>query len=170
MLSSFRRLRTRPLVQLLSKQIATLTTAKAFEINRTHLTPSLTYKNQFLMSSQYQHHKNLFKSTYEGNGFHLEQIFTGCLAIYSYYIESGDDCFLIDPLSDIQEYTEIIAERKKNLKGIFITHYHADYVSGQNELQKKFGGKIYMGPNSISSETLHTMTDGEKIKLGNVTL
>jgi len=31
-------------------------------------------------------HKNTLKATYEGPGFYVEQLFTGCLAIYSYYI------------------------------------------------------------------------------------
>ena len=65
---------------------------------------------------------------------------------------------------------ELIKERKKKLKGIFISHYHADYVSGQHELQKMFGGKIYMGPKSLPSETIHTMKDGEKIQLGGISL
>jgi len=45
-------------------------------------------------------HKNLIKCHYKSKDFSIEQLFTGCLAIYSYYIESGDDCFLIDPLID----------------------------------------------------------------------
>ena len=122
------------------------------------------------MSSQYTNHQNQFKSTYDGNGFRLQQIFTGCLAIYSYYIESGDDCFIIDPLFDIKEYLDLISQRGKTLKGIFLTHYHADYVSGQHALIKKLGGQIFMGPNSVASDTVHSMKDGEVIKLGNITL
>lgn len=31
-------------------------------------------------------HLNLLKSSFEGPGFYMEQMLTGCLAIYSYYI------------------------------------------------------------------------------------
>ncbi len=89
--------------------------------------------NKSWMSTQaLLQHKNAIKSNYEGPGFYVEQLFTGCLAIYSYYIESGNECFLVDPLFDISEYNEIIKSRGKTLKGIFISHYHADYLSGQH--------------------------------------
>ena len=35
---------------------------------------------------QPQTHHNSLKSSYEGNGFYVEQMLVGCLAIYSYYI------------------------------------------------------------------------------------
>lgn len=56
------------------------------------------------MSTHTFHHKNVIKSSYDGPGYYVEQMLTGCLAIYSYYIESGDDCFLIDPLFDTAQY------------------------------------------------------------------
>lgn len=48
---------------------------------------SLTTPLQFAMSiAPTLNHKNTLKATYEGPGFYVEQLFTGCLAIYSYYI------------------------------------------------------------------------------------
>jgi len=141
----------------LSKQMSFLrTTAINHSLPKSSF---LTQRIYYRMSSQYQHHKNLFRSTYEGNGFQIQQLFAGCLAIYSYYIESGDECFLVDPILDIQEYAELISERKKTLKGIFLTHYHADYVSGQAQLVKIFGCKVYMGPKSISNQIVYSMKD-----------
>lgn len=61
---------------------------------------SLNSKPFFCMSSQVLH-KNQMKSNYSGPGFYIEQLHTGCLAIYSYYIESDNECFLVDPLFDI---------------------------------------------------------------------
>jgi glyoxylase-like metal-dependent hydrolase (beta-lactamase superfamily II)/rhodanese-related sulfurtransferase len=127
-------------------------------------------KNVFPMSTQAFQHKNTIKSSYEGSGFYVEQLFTGCLAIYSYYIESGNECFLVDPLFDISEYNELIKSRGKQLKGIFISHYHADYLSGQHELQKQHKCKIFMGPKSIATDTVVTMKEKERIKLGSVEL
>jgi hypothetical protein len=34
-------------------------------------------------------HRKIQKSSYEGQGFYVEQLPIGCLAIYSYYIESN---------------------------------------------------------------------------------
>ncbi len=124
---------------------------------------------RFSMSTQALH-KNVTKSSYEGPGFYMEQLFTGCLAIYSYYIESGSECFLVDPLFDISEYNSLIKSRGKTLKGIFISHYHADYLSGQNELAKIHKCKIYMGPRSIPTETVVTLNDKETIPLGKIKL
>jgi glyoxylase-like metal-dependent hydrolase (beta-lactamase superfamily II) len=122
------------------------------------------------MSSIASFDNNVVKSSYEGPGFHVQQLYTGCLAIYSYYIESGNDCFLVDPLLDSQQYKDLIATRRKTLKGIFISHYHADYVSGQYELQKKYNCKIYMGPTSIPTETVVSLKDKETVNLGKVKL
>lgn len=121
------------------------------------------------MSTHEFHHKNAIKSSYEGNGFYVEQLLAGCLAIYSYYIESGDECFLIDPLFDTAQYNELIKSRGKKLVGIFSTHYHADYVSGKYDLQKQHKCKIYMGPKAAPGEGLIVLEDKAKIKVGNVT-
>ena len=131
---------------------------------------TLTNPTSFNFSTQEPQHKNVIKSSYEASGYYVEQILTGCLAIYSYYIESGDECIIIDPLFDTEHYNQLIKSRGKKLKGIFVSHYHADYVSGQYELQKKYGCKIYMGPNSISTDTVTSLKDKEIISLGKVTL
>ena len=64
----------------------------------------------------------------------------------------------------------MIATRGKRLAGIFSSHYHADYVSGQYELAKKHKCKIFMGPKSTSSDLIVTTKDKEIIKLGKVSL
>lgn len=145
-------------------------TNTAFMTTSTYKPSPMTFSPKYDFSTHAIHHKNVIKSNYEGKGFYVEQLFTGCLAIYSYYIESGNDCFLVDPLFDIAEYNEIIKSRGKTLKGIFISHYHADYLSGQHELQKQHNCKIYMGPHSIASETVVSLKDKDKIQLGKISL
>jgi glyoxylase-like metal-dependent hydrolase (beta-lactamase superfamily II) len=53
--------------------------------------------------------------------------------------------------------------RGKKLKGIFISHYHADYLSGQYQLAKTFKCKIYMGPQSVGADNVANMHDREQI-------
>lgn len=50
---------------------------------------TLFHSNKFSFGSsagQNTDHLNLSKSSFEGPGFYMEQMLTGCLAIYSYYI------------------------------------------------------------------------------------
>lgn len=56
-------------------------------------------KNMFFFSASEDAHKNISKSSFEGPGFYMEQLLTGCLSIYSYYIESNGEAFLIDPMN-----------------------------------------------------------------------
>lgn len=67
-------------------------------------TPMLSYKPQFNFSVDHMPHENVSKSVYQGNGFYVEQMLTGCLALYSYYIESGNECLIIDPQNDLTKY------------------------------------------------------------------
>ena len=60
---------------------------------------------------------------------YVQQIYTNCLAQASYYIESGNDAIIIDPIRDFSLYIDLLKERKANLKYIFETHFHADFVS-----------------------------------------
>lgn len=74
----------------------------------------------------------------------------GCLAIYSYYIESNGEAWIIDPQNDIAKYNDIIKQRKSVLKGVFLTHYHADYIAGHNELKNVHKEcNVYMGPTAL---------------------
>lgn len=115
--------------------------------------PILTVK-PFTMTMNYNfcqakdNGQNMFKSFYQGEGFYVEQMLVGCLAIYSYYIESNGEAIIIDPQNDISKYNELLKTRNTKLKGVFLTHYHADYVAGHNELQKTHKCEIYFGPNA----------------------
>jgi hypothetical protein len=106
----------------------------------------LQLKSSFAFTQCTKQSQNLLKSSHSGNGFYVEQLHVGCLAIYSYYVESNGEALIIDPQNDIAKYTELLKERNTKLKGVFLTHYHADYVAGHAELQKAFGCPIYFGP------------------------
>lgn len=103
--------------------------------------------------------QNMFKSSYQGEGFYVEQMLVGCLAIYSYYIESNGEAFIIDPQNDITKYNELLKTRNAKLKGVFLTHYHADYVAGHNELQKAHNCQIYFGPKARQEKGIKVLND-----------
>ncbi|WP_306643802.1 MBL fold metallo-hydrolase [Sanyastnella coralliicola] len=100
----------------------------------------------------------------------LEQIYTGCLAQGAYYIESDGEAAIIDPLRETQPYMEKAADRGAQIKYIFETHFHADFVSGHVDLAQKTGAKIVYGPNATTEYDKHEATDGEEFELGKLTI
>jgi glyoxylase-like metal-dependent hydrolase (beta-lactamase superfamily II)/rhodanese-related sulfurtransferase len=100
----------------------------------------------------------------------VEQIYTGCLAEAAYYIESNGEAAIIDPLRDPQPYLEKLKENKVELKYVFETHFHADFVSGHIDLAKATGAKIIFGPTAKPSYDIIEAIDGQEFKIGNVTI
>jgi len=100
--------------------------------------------------------------------FYVEQISTGCLALFTYYIESGNEAIIIDPLRDANSYVEKAKSRGATIKYVFETHFHADFVSGHLELARKTGATIVFGPTAKAGFKFHEAKDGEEIALGKI--
>src|SRR5579871_4895509 len=100
----------------------------------------------------------------------IQQLYTGCLSEAAYYIESKNEAAIIDPLRDIEHYLELAGERKANIKYIFETHFHADFVSGHLDLNKATGAPIIYGPDTETNFKIHKAKDGEIFKLGDITI
>ncbi|WP_196885477.1 MBL fold metallo-hydrolase [Aureivirga sp. CE67] len=97
----------------------------------------------------------------------VQQIFTGCLAEMAYYIESNGEAAIIDPLRETQPYLEMAEKDGAKIKYIFLTHFHADFVSGQVDLAKKTGATIVFGPNANPNYEIHQGKDNEEFSIGN---
>lgn len=100
----------------------------------------------------------------------IEQIYTGCLAEAAYYIESDGEAAIIDPLRETLPYTEKAERSGAKIKYILETHFHADFVSGHQELAAKTGATIVFGPTAAPGYEAHVAQDGEVLKLGKVTI
>ncbi|SIT77627.1 MBL fold metallo-hydrolase [Pontibacter indicus] len=100
----------------------------------------------------------------------VEQIYTGCLAQGAYYIESDGEVAIIDPLREVKPYIEKAEKANAKIKYVLETHFHADFVSGHLDLAKATGAQIVFGPNAQPTFAAHIATDGEELKLGNVTI
>lgn len=87
---------------------------------------------------------------FEKDNYKVTQYATPCLSHFSYLIESGDECVIIDPLRDYQSYVEYLKTNNKKLSYIIETHFHADFVSGHVVLSKVTGAKIIFGKNTIA--------------------
>ena len=97
----------------------------------------------------------------------VEQIYTGCLAQGAYYIVSGNEAAIIDPLREVQPYLDRLEKDKVTLKYIFETHFHADFVSGHIDLSKKTGAPIVYGPTAEPSFDALVAEDNQVFEIGN---
>ncbi len=98
----------------------------------------------------------------------VEQIYTGCLAQGAYYIQSAGEAAIIDPLREVAPYIQAAQKDGVEIKYIFETHFHADFVSGHVTLAEKTGATIIYGPNATPSFKAHIAQDGAVFKVGKV--
>lgn len=100
----------------------------------------------------------------------IEQIYTGCLAQGAYYIKSENEAAIIDPLREVNPYIQRADKDEAEIKYVFETHFHADFVSGHLDLSTKTGATIVYGPTAKPSFEAHIATDGEEFKVGKITI
>lgn len=99
----------------------------------------------------------------------IEQIYTGCLAQGAYYIESEGEAVVIDPLREVDTYLEKALKDNAQIKYVFETHFHADFVSGHIDLAKKSGATIVYGPTAKPGFEAYVAKDNEEFKVGKLT-
>ena len=100
----------------------------------------------------------------------IEQIYTGCLAQGAYYITSEGEAAIIDPLREVEPYLERLKKDNVELKYVFETHFHADFVSGHLDLSKKTDAPIVYGATANPSFDAIIAEDGQEFKVGKVTI
>jgi hydroxyacylglutathione hydrolase len=98
----------------------------------------------------------------------VEQIYTGCLAQGTYYIESDGEAVIIDPLREVEPYIQKAKNDGARIKYVFETHFHADFVSGHIDLANKTGAAIVYGPNALPAFAAYIARDGEELRVGKV--
>lgn len=96
----------------------------------------------------------------------VEQIYTGCLAHAAYYIESKGVAAVFDPLREVQPYLDRAKKDNAQIKYVFETHFHADFVSGHLDLKKKAGSEIVFGPGAKPAYEAITAEDGQIFEVG----
>src|SRR5690348_16235640 len=100
----------------------------------------------------------------------IKQLYTGCLSEAAYFIESGGEAAVIDPIRDTEAYQSLAEERNAGIKYIFETHCHADFISGHLDLAAKTDAPIVYGPGTKTGFPIHVAKDGEEFKVGKLTL
>jgi len=100
----------------------------------------------------------------------IRQLYTNCLAQASYFIASEGEAAVIDPLRDIDTYLELAASNKATIRYIFVTHFHADFVSGQQELAKRTGAAIIFGEPANPEYPAVIAADNQQFALGSCSI
>ncbi len=100
---------------------------------------------------------------------YFEQFHLGCLALDSYMLASEGEAIVVDPQRDVDIYLKAAEQHGVQIKHIFETHLHADFVSGHKELAARTGAKIYIGPNDGGAKVPHLeVHDGFDLRVGKI--
>ncbi len=102
----------------------------------------------------------------------LKQFYLQCLAHASYLIgdEGTRTAAVVDPQRDTDQYIAFAAEHSLQIKHVFLTHLHADFVAGHLELHDRVGATIYLGAAAKAKYKFTPMHDGDTLEFGRVRL
>ena len=97
---------------------------------------------------------------------YIQQLYTKCLSEAAYFISDGGEAAVIDPLRDVAAYLKLAEEQNVEIKYIFETHFHADFVSGHLDLKKKAGAEIVFGPTAKPGYDAIVAADNQIFEVG----
>jgi rhodanese-related sulfurtransferase/glyoxylase-like metal-dependent hydrolase (beta-lactamase superfamily II) len=96
----------------------------------------------------------------------LKQYYLGCLAHASYLVgdEASSTAIIVDPQRDIQQYLTDAEKLGLQIRHVFLTHFHADFVAGHLELRDRCGATIHLGSNAQAEYAFEAMKDGDTLE------
>ena len=102
----------------------------------------------------------------------LHQFYLNCLAHASYLIgdEETKTAAIVDPQRDVDQYMAFAGEHGLQIRHVFLTHFHADFIAGHLELRDRTGATIYLGAAAKAEYAFTPLRDGDVIDLGRVRL
>jgi hydroxyacylglutathione hydrolase len=102
----------------------------------------------------------------------LKQFYLNCLAHASYLVgdEQTHTAAVVDPQRDIDQYLDFAAEHGLDIRHVFLTHFHADFVAGHLELRDRTGATVYLGAAAKAEYPFTPLRDGDRVEFGRVRL
>ncbi len=102
----------------------------------------------------------------------LKQYYLGCLAHASYLLgdEASSTAIIVDPQRDIQQYLADAEQFGLQIRHVFLTHFHADFVAGHLELRDRCGATIHLGSRAKAEYAFVAMQDGDTLDFPNLRL
>ena len=92
------------------------------------------------------------------------------LSHYSYLLISGKEALVVDPDRDINAYLDHAKKHGLTIKGVFLTHSHADFVAGHLEFVKALQIPVYQNGASGAKYKIEGLQDGSSFKVGTATV
>jgi hydroxyacylglutathione hydrolase len=108
--------------------------------------------------------------TYVFPGFKVIQFTLPVLSVYSYLVISDGEALLVDPVRDISFYLETAKKEGGRIKGVYLSHSHADFVAGHTEITKALNVPIYQSHKSGAKYPIEAMDEKSVVKVGKATL
>ncbi len=103
-------------------------------------------------------------------GFDIVQFNLPVLSHYSYLLRSGGEALLVDPDRDIDAYVGYAKKNKLTIKGVFLTHSHADFVAGHLEAVRALRVPVYQNKKSGAQYQIEPLLDGTTFRVGQATV
>ena len=108
----------------------------------------------------------------KGSEMILKQYYLGCLAHASYLLgdEETGTAVVVDPQRDTSQYQIDAKHHGLQIRHVFLTHFHADFVAGHLELRDQTGARIHLGARAQAQYDFTPMGDGESLQFGRLRL
>lgn len=103
--------------------------------------------------------------TYVYSSCKVVQFKLALLSHYSYLLISGKEALVVDPGRDVYAYLDTAKKENVSIQGVLLTHSHADFVAGHNELAKTLSCPIYISATSGAEYECKTMKEGDTVTL-----
>src|SRR5215831_15830718 len=96
----------------------------------------------------------------------LKQYYLGCLAHASYLLgdEASKTAIVVDPQRDVEQYVNDAKDLALQIRHVFLTHFHADFVAGHLELRDRCGAAIHLGSRAHAEYAFVAMKDGDTLE------
>ncbi len=96
----------------------------------------------------------------------LKQYYLSCLAHASYLLGdvASSTAIIVDPQRDIERYLADAEEFGLQIRHVFLTHFHADFIAGHLELRDRCGAAIHLGAHAEAEYAFVSMADGDMLK------
>jgi hydroxyacylglutathione hydrolase len=96
----------------------------------------------------------------------LKQYYLGCLAHASYLLadEASGTGIVVDPQRDIQQYLTDAEQLGVQIRHVFLTHFHADFLAGHLELRDRCSSDIRLGARAQAEYRFTPMKEGDTLE------
>jgi hydroxyacylglutathione hydrolase len=91
---------------------------------------------------------------------------TPTLGDRSYLVHDGKVAFVVDPQRDIDRVLDLLAEHGLQLRDVFETHIHNDYITGGLALARAVGATYHVNAADPVEFARHPISDGETVAVG----